>query len=76
MLATRCFPGRFQMVWIYSVRSWSAISVNLLFRAPIWVSGRRSLFSASSESLRAIISSRIFPIEFRNAIGLYTPIKI
>ena len=76
ILTIRCFSGRFQMVQTCFVRSQNIISINLLFRAPIQISGRRSLFSASSESLRVIISSRIFLIKFRNAIGLYTLIKI
>jgi hypothetical protein len=76
IVATRCFPGRFQIVWTCSVSSWRAVSVDLPFLASIYVSGRVPLSSASFESLRAITSSSSFPIVLRRAIGLYAPIRV
>ena len=46
-VATRFGPSRPQIMYTYSVISYRAVSVNLSFRASIYVSGRRLLASAS-----------------------------
>jgi hypothetical protein len=60
-------------VWICSVNSPRAISVDLAFLAPIWVFGKRLWHSAMSWIRFTIIASISFPIVLSSAIGLHAP---
>ena len=69
-VATRFGPGRPQIMYICSVISCRAVSTDLPFWAPIYISGRRLLVSASPVILRAITSSSSLPMVLRSVIGL------
>ena len=62
-----------QVVWICSVRSSKAMSIDRPLRAPIQVSRRSLCSSAASQSLFTIIYSITLSIVLRRAISLYTP---
>jgi len=57
--------------WIFSVISCSAVSVDLIRRAPICVSGRSACVSARCCRRFEITDSSAFPSVFSRAIGLY-----
>jgi hypothetical protein len=69
-VAIRCRFAPY-IVWILLVISCRAVSVDLIRRPPIWVSGRSACVSAANRMRSAITASKAFPRVLRRAIGRY-----